>query len=265
MGIPVFPQPNDPFDLDFGNRDAYGTNTEIVDALISPKPQGILPSYVFGGGYKIHVFWCAAWRNSAKNFFATELTVVRAIPNLVPPDIRFPAFSMHRFRGYVAESGKKAIAVEYIEPLPMSLPFSRVVEELENPKTLSHPVLGEMRFNAVDREISSNPVWNGREISLSIAAKNADFGSPLVNSAVELWKQDSVWNERLQEFVMKQCSEELANGSNARTESLRLHFIRVDDIGVYQFWFSDGGLFGGHSLVVRVRPESKEWTFSVEG
>jgi hypothetical protein len=109
--------------------------------------------------------------------------------------------------------------------------------------------------------------WNGWEAVLFVPAIENKPLTRALERARDLWKDQSGWHSRLTDHVIQENlslknSNWLKKNENELTaEEFRARMIidciSIDDDGLVEFWYHDGGLFWGHSIVVHVEADDK--------
>ena len=132
--------------------------------------------------------------------------------------------------------------------------------ELLIPKTHEHEFFGTLTFNPHVDWYEATAMWVGQKIRLSLSASDDVSLQAALQTATELWNDQSTWNQRIQEYAVQELldlknSAWLEEGENSLssddfTSRMSLESITVSPDGKFDFWHDDGDLFWGHSILV---------------
>lgn len=133
--------------------------------------------------------------------------------------------------------------------------------ELQNVVSFEDPILGTFTrsMDSYDAECAWT-IWNGKGVSLNLHAGDATELQQALSTAHALWQSQADWDRRVFDFTMKEFLplfiEEWAGEDQAATTDEFTKKITLSDISIYPegelvFFYEDGDLFGGHSLVIR--------------
>jgi hypothetical protein len=115
----------------------------------------------------------------------------------------------------------------------------------------------------LDRSVNwfeGTPLWNGRRISLDLkVGEHADVKTSL-QVARELWKLEKTWNAKVLDYAASKLLKlkndswlsdgEASLSAGEFKKKMTLESITVSPNGDFEFWFNDGDLFWGHSIMV---------------
>jgi hypothetical protein len=134
---------------------------------------------------------------------------------------------------------------------------------MDIPATLSDPVFGELVRNGERGTYEGSADWLGHpiQLSFSIEGRDAASGPGLVHA---LWRAKESLNERMRDAILRELlptknNNWLEDGEAAVTEAEMLARVRPQALNFYidpdgagfDFFFADGDLFWGHSIVVQ--------------
>jgi hypothetical protein len=157
-----------------------------------------------------------------------------------------------------------AASVELLELLDQSLKTDDALvqraAELLKPKTFEDKLFGTFTLDRRVDWYGATVIWAGSEIRLTLSAiENAEIGAAL-RVASKLWQDQPVWTQSIGEYVVQDLLQ-LKNDVWLDDDEVELTSedfkarMSLETIGVYpderfEFWFRDGDLFFGHSIVV---------------
>ena len=109
--------------------------------------------------------------------------------------------------------------------------------------------------------------WNGWKTLLIVPAIDDKPQVEALDRARNLWEDQPGWHARLTDYVILEKlslknSNWLADNENELTAEefrtrMTIDCISLKDDGSVEFWYEDGGLFLGHSIVVHVEADDK--------
>lgn len=166
--------------------------------------------------------------------------------------LRFPA---HQDR----EDYLRAELIESCGPHAADVELNAKADQLRQPVTVKHPYFGiltlDRKFNWYETEVP----WNSDPISLSLSLDDCDDEQALLASAHELFRGQQTWDKRIREYAVDELlslgNEWLQEGEQELTQRtfnarINLQSISLNPDGSFEFWFDDGGIFGGHAIMV---------------
>ena len=108
---------------------------------------------------------------------------------------------------------------------------------------------------------SRSMLWGTSSVKVNLATDEHGQISSALEVARELWKEQAAWSEKVGQFAASRLldlknDDWLASGETTLSVSdfagrLRMESVVVEADGDYEFWLDDGGLFAGHSILVR--------------
>lgn len=257
-----------PLDLEVSRlRKTYSVDPIVVDGVVSESPQQTFPARVFGGGYRIHMFSLAAWKVVGGDVRERELSLSRAIPNDSDFQFRLADYSYHRIRVLLSADETRAIVLEGLDSEGCPPDLALAAESLANPVTVEHVRLGSLTLDRGVRLFSGKAKWNGTEVNLTLPAVGNELHAEATRRAEQIFEAERELAEQVSRFLLESVIAEYEGdgleGVDLRS-LLELEGLHFSETGYVEFWYTDGGLWGEHSLVVAIDPDG-EMSFSVEG
>jgi hypothetical protein len=151
-----------------------------------------------------------------------------------------------------------ALLEEIGEPVEDDAEMNEYLAELLRPVTHVDAVLGTLTFDRGLGRFSARVMWRGQLVDFDLAA--AGHLSECIAFAHTLIRDQAEWHDRTRDFAVKELrtlknENWLDEGEDEVTADdfrklLTLSSVSVDPEGNVSFWFDDGDLFWGHSVVV---------------
>jgi hypothetical protein len=127
--------------------------------------------------------------------------------------------------------------------------------------SISTKLFGELQFDPDVDWFEASSTWNGNEIRLVFPVDEDTLQDNALASAEALWSAQAKWNSEIETFASEGLLEIKNNEWRDDDEPkltaaqfldrLTLETISIASDGDFEFWYNDGDLFGGHSIVVR--------------
>ncbi len=175
---------------------------------------------------------------------------------------RAPRDFIIKFKGRVSEDGQRLLLLDLPEPA-FDPDLKAILEEQKKPVTFQEDGLGTFTLNRTVDWFETEVDWLGTEISLifDMDQDRADC----VQNAKTLLASAAEWDRRVREYAADDLLD-TANDWNQEIgeedeeppeitreqfmERMELESIEVRADGGFRFWFGDGDLFYGHSILV---------------
>jgi hypothetical protein len=139
--------------------------------------------------------------------------------------------------------------------------LNRVAQQLQEPVTLEDSQFGTFHLNRRINWYEVDTTWNSGDVRLNLALKDSEDPSGAISVARSLWQSQDSWNQRIYEYAVakllspKNASWLQEDESEVTPEQFRNKMkqeaITVYSNGTFEFWFKDGDLFWGHSIMVK--------------
>lgn len=185
---------------------------------------------------------------------------------------RAPRDFIIKFRGRVSEDERKLLLLDLPEP-GFDPDLKAILEEQKKPVTFQEDGLGTFTLNRQVGWFETEADWLGTAISLVFDRE--EDRADCVSRAKALLAEAESWDRRVREYAAGELLD-LANdwAENAEAgevtgeqfmERMELESIEMRADGSFEFWFSDGDLFYGHSIHVSGDLDSGPDEASMEG
>jgi hypothetical protein len=252
----------------------YGPDLVEVEGFVAEGGTG----YEHAGGYHVHLFQFAAWRRAGipgrstiEPIVERTLTILR--PTSLPAKDCFediPKLSLQRFQVLLSIDETRAIlAAPGTEP-PHSSGLREFAEERAKPVIIDHTQFGKL---VLDRRIdyfAGRATWNGEEVNISFESEPGHDISRALGVAETLWKDQAAWQQKVEDLAVQtelptknehwldsdeECDSDEDDEPIPLTpaqfkQRMTLETIQINSRGEFEFWFNDGGMFYGHSILV---------------
>lgn len=262
------PASGSPLDLEVSRlRKTYSTEPLIVDGIVGEGPQSRMAARVFGGGYRVHLFSFAAWKIGDQEVRTKELVLSRAIPNSDDFNYQLEKYSYHRINVLFSEESTRAIVLSGIETAQCPPDLSETADALRVPFVISLPRLGNLILDRSIALFSGRIDWNGSEIDISLTAAEESINPEVLRRSEQVMQSEGEIGQRVSEFLIESVLTSMAEyGSALEVDKsmFDLQGLHFSESGYVEFWYDDAGLWGGHSLVVKLGPDNG-LDFSIEG
>ncbi len=103
--------------------------------------------------------------------------------------------------------------------------------------------------------------WNGKSIRIVFPVDAETLNESSLESAQTLWSDQAKWNQSIETFVtdglLSIKNDTWLEDDEAEVTAaqfiarITLETVSVASEGDFEFWYNDGDLFAGHSIVVR--------------
>lgn len=115
--------------------------------------------------------------------------------------------------------------------------------------------------------LTGQAVWNGRRVEVSVEASSRNLRGPALSFAEAVWSLQARLASEVTAFVFASTLAELEGKATSDEISslVALKYLKFRDDGVVELWHDDGGLFGGHSIVVRWRDGDPAYDYEIAG
>lgn len=173
---------------------------------------------------------------------------------------RTPRDFIIKFRGRASEDGRRLLLLDLPEP-GFDPDLKAILEEQKKPVTFWEEGLGTFTLNRTVNWFETGADWLGTEISLVFDRE--EDRADCIRHAKALLADAARWDRRVREFAAGELLD-LANdwaedagdeGSGPVTreafmERMEPESVEIRADGSFEFWFSDGDMFYGHSIRV---------------
>lgn len=261
------PQNLAPLDIEVSRlRKSYGPEPIAIEGIVSAQAQHASDGPM-GAPYRVHYLTLESWRVAQGPLRTEPLTVLRAIPRSMSFDFEVPAATLIAIRVRLSESSRRAVLIEGLPDPPADSVFQAEISRLLVPPSLDHPNFGQLCFDPAVRRLMGECDWKGRRVQISIEASSRNLRGPALSFAEAVWSQQAHIESEVTAFVVASTLAELEGKATSEAISRRvaLKYLKFRDDGVVELWHDDGGLFGGHSIVVRWQDGEPAYDYEIAG
>jgi hypothetical protein len=132
---------------------------------------------------------------------------------------------------------------------------------VQSSKTFEHPYFGTFVLDSEVDWYAVSTVWDGKPVQLILETDEATELEVSLQFGLLLWENQSSWNQQILDYIVQELlnhkntiwldEEEAPLSAEEFISQIRLDEILVAPDGEFSFWYKDGLLFFGHSIVVR--------------
>lgn len=238
---------------------------EVIYGVVHPSGVGAGKS---GGELLWHMtFSLAAWARPDGPLRKEKLLVRRDIDECQLKNYRerLPDFGVVAMEAAIVEesdSGKpQALLYTLLPDTPERTDLSELAEDLRKPVTTEDEQFGTFTLDRTLNWHEAMALWRGISVRLNLDSYNDDetFPCESLEHAKTLWLDQERWDREIRDSLVKELLD-LKNGSWLDEDELELNaeeFLRrvsltsitVRPGGSFEFWYDDGDLFWGHSIM----------------
>jgi hypothetical protein len=207
-----------------------------------------------------------AWKLGAAGMQTRDLCIRQRVTDEALFDLvkAMAPYCVLRIRARVTDDPESATAMALLEEVvgvDASDPeLNDFAHQLRESSTFEDATFGTFTLDRATNWYEAEIEWNGERIGLILEAfEEADVQESL-RTGRSLWRDQSGWNARVHERAVQDLlplknDGWLEEGEVALTpyqfqESMTLESITVSAEGSFEFFFDDGDLFWGHSIIV---------------
>lgn len=244
-------------DIDVAD-DSYGNESVVIQGVVSPGSQGGWPGK--NGKYEVHCFTFAAWHKLDAPTMKRDLTILRPVPPDVDYFDDFPKHSIQRIRVLLSSDETRAIFEESLAVEAKDEALEAIAAEIQKPVIFPTERFGDL---VLDRSIDwfeAKTKWNGKTIRVTFPVDGEAPSEDALKTAEALWSDEVKWKERIEQYAVKELLElkndtwlgddESEFTAKQFIATMTLKSISISTDGEFEFWFDDGDLFWGHSIMV---------------
>jgi|GEM_PF-364894 len=245
---------------DFGRAEAI-----ILEGVVAPSGLG-----AGTGGEICHLtFGTLPWRRQGGDLVHQKATVHKRCSKKEVDAIfdALSAYSRYRIEGKLLESpegwdGAQIELVRIIDPDLNDPDLTRAIEDLRKPIVYEDAQFGVFTLDRRVNWYEAQTTWMGAATRLSLDSedKSGEFPQETVEQARLLWKDAKRWDGEIRAYMLKELLDlkneswlEEGEEKITRDDFLRrvsLSSVTVYSDGSFEFWYDDGDLFWGHSIMV---------------
>ena len=222
----------------------------------------------------------AAWRLPGQAMQKTPLTIRRKVEQaetstykaaLKPYDV---IRARVRLAAHSGSGARQALALELPGSEDADAELLAYARELQAPVTFEDEQFGTFTLNKRINQFRATAQWLGSPVHLVTAAADAQDLAKALAVARRLWANQDDWQRRVGEYAVQELlalknDSWLNEDESAVTPEQFIARMKTEtiDVGPYgfEFWHTDGGMFGGHSIYVRGGIDEGPDAASIEG
>jgi hypothetical protein len=205
------------------------------------------------------------WRMKGEPIHTDSLTIRRRVTDNELREIQtvIKAETVVRIRARIAEDNVFGSPQAYLEEYigrDDDPELQQQLEELQKPKTFEAAPFGTFELDRRLGWFAADVEWVGGEIELNLKTEDPVESESCLKIAQELWSQAVNWNSRINDYAVQELlslkndawlgEEETEFSPQQFISKLTLQSISIDPGGEFEFWYDDGDLFWGHSILV---------------
>jgi hypothetical protein len=237
----------------------------ILEGVVAPSGLG-----AGTGGEICHLtFGTLPWRRQGGQLVHQKATVHKRCSEKEVDAIfeALSAYSRYRIEGKLLESpegwdGAQIELVRIIDPDLNDPDLTKAVEDLQKPIVYQDAQFGVFTLDRRVNWYEAETTWMGSATRLSLDSedRSGEFPQEAVEQARLLWKDAKRWGGEIRAHLLKELLELkndswLEEGEKELTADDFLRRVSLSSVTVYsdgsfEFWFDDGDLFWGHSIMV---------------
>ena len=138
----------------------------------------------------------------------------------------------------------------------------RIADDLRTPATTEDQQFGTFTLDRLVNWHKAQTFWGVNSVCLALNSDSGEetFPQDSLAHARTLWSEQERWDADIRDYMLKELLD-LKNGNwldedeaelskEEFLERVSLESVTVSSEGTFEFWYADGDLFGGHSIMV---------------
>jgi hypothetical protein len=220
-----------------------------------------------GGKSQVETSWLfsadfSAWKSADGQVQQREMQLLRQVSHDELKTLMdlFHAYDVLRLRARIIVDSEKCCAlVETVLGKNSDNELEEIAAQLQKPVTLNVPELGTLTLDRRVNWFSGDIPWRSAHVQLNLDMNDAQSANDLTAMAQTIWKNQNAWEGRTKEYAavrllpLKNESwlDEDEDEVTARVfcERMVLESVTVHAADL-EFYFRDGDLFWGHTILV---------------
>lgn len=251
----------------------------LKQAAASPEVEiiGVVgPSGVTGGRFGGAVMWTlalplVAWRQAGLPVEHSELRVQKPVTDeeLKVFQERAKSYAVVRVKarlaGLNAAGHPRALLVDFLGE-DSDAELQAQAQKLQEPVTFEDRQFGTFTLDRRVDWYEAETHWMSKPVRLSFNADEPDKMGKSLATARQLWADESAWQQKIDRCALEHLldlkndnwlgEEETEVSPEEFAERMRIESISVQSDGSFEFWYDDGDLFWGHTIMVSGSLES---------
>jgi hypothetical protein len=237
--------------------------SEVQDILGVVSASGV-------GGAKVDdswrlVFHFDGWCQPGLAIQPEELRIEMAVSEeeLLSYMAEISAYDILHVRGRVAlhPAGRMQAGVEKIVSTAVNDAELEVYAgERQKPVVYQDPRFGTFTLNRSLNWFSAELLWAGQQVRLNLSMDDCDSIVQPLALAAKLWNSEAEWNTKIIDYAVENLlplkndvwleEDEVELSAEDFKNRMSLEAITIYPLGSFEFWYDDGDLFWGHSIMV---------------
>ncbi len=245
-------------EVDTAEGVSYSDSAVVIQGVVSPGGQSGWEGQ--NDSYEVHCLLFSVWRQPGDDLAQHELTLLRPVPPNAEIFDDFEDYSVQRFQVLLSGDRTRAVVEKILSMDSADPDLDAAAIELKKPVVIPTDGFGDL---VLDRRINwfeGKTTWNDNPVRITFDAENDKPPEEALASARLLWAEQKGWNQRIEDYALKELLDLkndawLEDGDSPLTPKdflrrMTLTSISVSSDGEFEFWYDDGDLFWGHSIMV---------------
>jgi hypothetical protein len=214
-------------------------------------------------------FTFAAWKHNNGTIQGGKLTIrkfsnddeIRLVKQKVSP---YDVICVRaRFAEQTVFPKPQALLVEIIGKKSSDAELNNIARKLQEPILIEDVKFGTFTFDPKLEWYRAKVSWGSNQIGLDFEMTDPDNQEEfkqLLTKANLLWDLQESWNERIANYAAANFldvlnenwlhEDEQELNAEEFKNTIKLESIGLRSNGNFDFWYEDGGLFGGHAIMI---------------
>jgi hypothetical protein len=208
----------------------------------------------------------SAWKPAGGGLRKSEMTVRKLVPKkeLKTFMAAMNPYEVVRIKARWSEETDfgcaEALLTEFLGKDDSDPELSAYAGELHRPVTFSHPQFGLFTLDRRVNWFAAKAEWCGAPVELTVCSGAAEEMEKSLAAARQLWADQREWQKRIVALATKELRATKNNSWLDEDESevseeefarrMVIQTISVQPSASFDFWYGDGDLFWGHSIMV---------------
>ena len=206
------------------------------------------------------------WKPLGSELRKSEMTVRKQVPESAVRDFMeaMDSYDVVRVRARWSEDNvfgsPQALLTEFVGKDDSDAELNSYAIELQEPVTFTDPQFGVFTLDRRVNWYEAKPDWCGGSIRLTIVAGVPEEMEKALAVARRLWAAQEEWQLRITNCATRELlglkndtwldEDEPEVSAQEFARRMVLESISVQADGTFEFWYDDGDLFWGHSIMV---------------
>jgi hypothetical protein len=212
------------------------------------------------------LFSFSGWRQASGVLQKSELTIRREVTKeqLGRFQDRVAPYDVLRIRARLSEhsvfGSPQALLINLLGKHGSDAELNAYAKELQEPVTFLDFQFGLFTLNRRLDWYEATPGWGDNCVRLTIPADEAGRMQESLSVARTLWAAQAEWQKKITDYAVEELlslknenwleDDETAVSAEEFAQRMVLEMISIRSDGSFEFWYDDGELFWGHSIMV---------------